>query len=134
MNRPLRSMICAVVIAVGVTSSPVFARPTKIALTKIDGDSSGLGKAVAEALDDGDLSIVSAKQVASTIESLGLKSKLSDRDLAKLAAELDVDAIIRGTFDRRAHRLRLTIFANGKKGKPFNLQVGNAKSDKFRKQ
>lgn len=134
MNRPLRWMICAAVIAMAGLAPPAFARPTRIVLTKIDGDARGVGQAVADALDDGDLTIVSDSKVERTIERLGLPAKLGDRDLEKLAAELEVDALVKGTFDRRAKKLKFTIFANGKKGKPFTIQVGNAKSDKFRKQ
>jgi hypothetical protein len=134
MKRSLRQLLCAAVIAIAGVSSLALARPTKIALTKIDGDASDLGKAVIAALDDSDLSIVTSKQVGRTSDLLGLDDRLSDRDVEKLAAQLDVDAVIKGTFDRRAHRLRFTIFANGKKGKSFSIQVSDASSDTFRKQ
>jgi hypothetical protein len=133
MKRALRWMICAVAMSIVGASLPAIARPSKIALTKIDGDESDLGKAVMEALEDTELSIVSAKKVGRVSDQLGLDDKPSDRDVERLASELDVDAIIKGTFDRRLHRLRFTIFANGKKGKSFAIQFSNASSDKFRK-
>jgi len=33
--------------------------------------------------------------------------------------------VVQGAFDRRGHKLRFTVFARGKKGKPFSVQVGN---------
>jgi hypothetical protein len=132
MPRLLHVMICVAVIAGVTISRPASARATKVAFTRIAGDTTGLGKAVAAALDDTELELVPARRVARAIDKLGL-ARLGDRELAKLAAELEVDAIVQGAFDRGAHRLRFTIFANGKKAKPFTVQVGKASSDKFRK-
>ena len=121
----------AVLLVAGAAGSS-DARPTKIALTKVDGDTSGVGKAVTDALDDTDLDIVSARQVNFTLSKLGLDGKLADADVERLAAALEVDAIVRSAYDRRERKMRFTIFANGQKGKPFTVQVGNAQSAKFR--
>lgn len=135
MNRPPRLMICVAAIAglLIAAASTASARPTKIAVTRIDGDTGNLRDTIADALDGSDRDIVSTGKLDRTIDKLGLADELSDRDLRKLAAALDADAVIQGAFDSRGHKLRLTIFANGKKGKPFNVQVSNASSDKFRK-
>ena len=136
MTRSLRLLmllgLTAAAIAVALPVAPAFARPTKVALTQITGDTTGLGKTVAGALEEGELEVVAGKQVTRAIDRLGLTGALGDRDLAKLADELEVDAVVKGAFDRRVHRLRFTVFAGGKQGKPFSLPVGNAGSDKFR--
>src|SRR5215468_6903057 len=133
MTRSLRLLMLVVVAAAAtVPATSALGRPTKVALTRIAGDTAGLGKAVAGALDDGELEVVAGKPVARAIDRLGLTRALGERDLAKLAEELEVDAVVKGAFDRRGHRLRFTIFAGGKQTKPFSVQVGNADSDKFR--
>ncbi|TMQ03984.1 MAG: hypothetical protein E6J90_12485 [Deltaproteobacteria bacterium] len=129
MARPQYLLSLAVLAALAV---PALARPTKVALTGIDGDTGGLGNAVAAALDDTDLEVVAGKPVVRAIQRLGLGKALGERDLVRLADELDVDAVVKGVFDRRGRKLRFTIFASGKSGKPFSLQVGNAGSDRFR--
>ena len=133
MTRSLRLLSFVVVAsAATVPAAAALARPTRVALTHITGDTTGLSKAVAGALD-GELDVVSGKQVTRAIDRLGLDDALGDRDLARLADELEVDAVVKGAFNRRGHRLRFTIFASGKHGKPFSLQVGNPGTERFRK-
>lgn len=117
MPRPLRLLICAA-LAVSAVSLPASARPTKVALTQIDGDTTGLWMAMEDALDDSNLEVVPTRRVTHRIERLGLDEDLPDRDIKKLAAELAVDAIVEGVFEPHARKLRFTIFANGKRGKP----------------
>jgi hypothetical protein len=135
MTRSLRLLMFVGVAAAataGALVSPAFARPTKVALTQIAGDTTGLGQTVAGALQEGELEVVAGTQVTRAIDRLGLTGALGERDLAKLADELEVDAVVKGAFDRRGHRLRFTVFAGGKQGKPFTVRVGNADSYKFR--
>jgi hypothetical protein len=133
MTRTLRLVMFVMVAAAAIVpAAPALARPTRVALTQITGDTSGLGKTVAGALAEGELEVVAGKQVSRAIDRLGLTDALGERDLAKLADDLEVDAVVKGAFDRRGHRLRFTIFAGGKQGKPFTVQVGNAGSDRFR--
>src|SRR5882672_5161936 len=133
MIRSLCLLMFVAAAAAALPAAPAFARPTKVALTPITGDTAGLGKTVAGALQDGELEIVAGKQVTRAIDRLGLTDALGERDLAKLADELEVDAVVQGRFDRRGHRLRFTVFAGGKQGKPFSVQVGKAGSDRFRR-
>ena len=136
MTRSLRLLMFVGVAAAATVgalpAAPAFARPTKVALTRITGDTTGLGKTVAGALQEGDLEVIAGKQVSRAVDRLGLSGALGERDLAKLADELEVDAVVKGAFDRRGHRLRFTVFAGGKQGKPFSVQVGNPGSDRFR--
>lgn len=131
MIRSLR-LLMFLGVAAAVLPTAALARPTKVALTRIAGDTAGLGKTVAGALEAGELEVVSGKQVTRAIDRLGLTSALGDRDLARLADELEVDAVVKGAVDRRGHRLRFTIFAGGKQGKPFSLPVTNPGTDRFR--
>jgi hypothetical protein len=133
MKRPLQLALCAAVLAVSINSNVAWARPTKIALTKVEGDVSGVGKAVTDALEDSELVIVPPKQVERTVVRLGLDDNFTDRGAAKLGEELEVDAVVRTAYDRRRNRMRFTIYANGKRVKPFSVEVVDAQSDKFRR-
>jgi hypothetical protein len=131
IKRSLQLMICAAMVVGGLPSA--LARPTRIAMTKVSGDASGVGRAVAEAIDDGSLVIVPAPRVARALERLKLDDQqLSDGDIGRLADELEVDAVIRGAYDRKTRKMRFTIFAGGKKAKPFAVVVRNPQSTKFR--
>jgi hypothetical protein len=133
MIRSLRMLMFLVVATAAILpASPALARPTKVALTRITGDTAGLSRTVAGALLEGELEVVAGKQVSRAIDRLGLTRALVEGELARLANELEVDAVVKGAFDRRGHRLRFTIFAGGKQGKPFTVKVGNADSDRFR--
>src|SRR4051812_38383962 len=133
MKRPLQLALCAAVLAVSISSNVAWARPTKIALTKVEGDVSGVGKAVTDALEDSELVIVPPKQVDRTIVRLGLDDNFTDRGAAKLSEELEGHAGGRTAYDRRRNRMRFTIYANGKRVKPFSVEVTDAQSDKFRR-
>jgi len=126
-------LVSCVVVAVAAAAVPAAARPTRVALTKITGDTTGLGKIVIGALDGSELEIVAGTPVSRALERLGLEEAVADRDVARLAAELEVEAVVTGAFDRRGHRLRFTIITAKSKTKPFTLQVGNARSEKFKK-
>ena len=132
MHRSLRLMVCTA-IAVLTASLPALARPTKVALTQIDGDKTGLWMAMEDALDDSSLDLVSTRRVMRLAERLELDEDLDDLAVMSLATELGLDAIIQGVFDPHTRKLRFTIFVNGKKGKPFNVQASDAGTDGFRK-
>jgi hypothetical protein len=124
----------AAILVIGVlVASPALARPTRIALTRFDGDDAGIGKAVAAALDDGDFEMISAKRVRRTMRELELGDAPSDRELQQLAAKLDVDAVVTGKVERDGHRLRLRIYTPQKRGKQFTVATANVDSAKFRK-
>jgi hypothetical protein len=69
-----------------------------------------------------------------TVDKLGLDSKMSERDLKKLANELEVDAIVRGDLSRSGKRklLHVKLFVNGKKVRGFKVEFASYKSEKFR--
>lgn len=137
MTRSLIMLLAGIAVVAAATGTaiagPAPSRPTRVALTKIEGDTAGLGKAVAAALEDTELEVVPGGRVARAVERLGLDEALGDRDLGKLCMELEVDAVVKGVFDRRGQRLRFTIFADGKKTKLFNIKIASPGAAKFRK-
>jgi hypothetical protein len=130
MTRPL-----AIAIALIVATLPgrVLARP-RVALPPFDGDPGGeVQDAVADALD-GAFAIVGPKEVNRTADKLGLEGKYSDRDLKKLASELDADAVVQGEVSSRHghHLLHFRLFVHGKKVRGFKVEFASMKSKKFR--
>ena len=130
MTRAQQLLSFAVLVTSVTGASVASARPTKVALT-IESDSNSLRKAINGALDDSDVEVVPAKQVTRAIDRLGLDD-LDERGLGKLAAQLDVDAVVKGAVDASGSKLRLTLFSNGKTGKPFTVKVGKASPDVVR--
>jgi hypothetical protein len=126
-------MILAV-LAVSAAALPARARPTKVAMTQIDGDTIGLWMAMEDALDDKNLEVVPTRHVTHVIDRLGLDEDLADRDIQKLAAELGADAIVQGVFEPHTRKVRFTIFAHGTRGRPFTVAARYAGTDQFRKQ
>lgn len=114
-------------------SEAALAKP-KVALIAFEGDDSGaLSDTVADLLD-GDYKLAGSRQVSRTVDKLGLDSNLSERDLKKLANELEVDAIVRGDLSRSGKRklLHVKLFVNGKKVRGFKVEFASYKSEKFR--
>ena len=131
-RAPWSWLICAAVLA--ATAAPGLARPTKVAFAAFEGDTgAAIGAAITGALDDSDLEIVGPHKVHRAIERLGFDDAIEDRQLKKLAAELEVDAVVQGALDRRHHKLQLEVYARGRKTKPFTLEVADTSSSKFRK-
>jgi hypothetical protein len=71
--------------------------------------------------------------VSWVIDRLGLEDDFGDRGAARLTEELEVDAIVKGSFDRRGRKMKFVIYAGGKKAKPFTVDVVDAGSDKFQR-
>ncbi|HEY0191888.1 MAG TPA: hypothetical protein VGC42_12290, partial [Kofleriaceae bacterium] len=115
--------------------SAASAKP-KIALTAIDGDASGdVHDAVAEALEGKDVSLISAAQVNRAVDKLGDPSEYTDKELKKLATQLEADAIVLGTLEKSggSKSLKFRIFAHKKMAKGFTVNFKDAKSKKFHK-
>src|SRR4029079_15574826 len=113
----------AFAIAVIVVSLPglATARP-RVALIQLEGDPGGeVQDAVHSALDS-DVALVGPKEVNRAIDKLGFESDMSEKDLKKLANELDADAIVQGkvsTGDNDHRILHVRLFNKGKKVKGF---------------
>lgn len=112
-----------------------WAKP-RVAIVEFDNDPGGeLSDVVAELLE-GDYSISGPSQVRRTVDKLGLDNELSsEKQLKKVAKELDAEAIIRGDVTSKSGGrkiLHLKFFAGGKKIKGFKVEFVSAKSDKMR--
>ncbi|MDB4958070.1 MAG: hypothetical protein JWO36_5639, partial [Myxococcales bacterium] len=129
-----RSLALAIVSAVlmmlpGAASA---ARP-RVALIKFDGDPGGeVQDLVSEALD-GDTLVVGPKEVNRTVDKLGLSDDMSEKELKKLATELDADAVVQGKIGKKGDNriAHFKLFVHGKK-KGFSVEFSNLKSEKLK--
>jgi hypothetical protein len=132
MTRPLVLAFCAAFLLLSHAAS---AKP-KVALTQIEGDGSGdVRDAVVEALEGGkELSLISGKEVNRAVDKLGDLADLTDKDLKKLATELEADAIVMGKLDKvgSSRTLKFRLFVHKKPAKGFTMSFKDAKSEKFR--
>lgn len=114
-------------------ASSALAKP-KVALVAFEGDANGTISEVLADLLDGDYAVAGSRQVSRTLDKLGLDTELSEKDLRKLANELEVDAIIRGDLSKSGKRklLHVKLFVNGKKVRGFKVEFASHKSAKFK--
>ena len=108
----------------------------RVAIVEFEGDPGGeLSDTVAELLE-GDYAISGPSQVRRTVDKLGLDAELSsEKQLKKVAKELDAEAVIRGDVaEKNGGRkiLHVKLFAGGKKVKGFKVEFVSTKSDKMR--
>src|SRR5215468_8390538 len=132
MTRALALICCAASFLASHTAS---AKPTKVALTQIEGDATGdVHDAVAEALEGKELSLIGSREVNRAVDKLGDISDLTEKDFKKLATELEVDAIVAGKLDKvgTAKTLKFRLFVHKKMAKGFTVSFKDAKSEKFR--
>lgn len=133
INAPMaRSLAVSIGVAVLVASAAAHAKP-RVAVVPFEGDDDGtVQEVVADLLDD-DFSVEGSRTVSRTVDKLDLGSNLSEKDLEKLANELDLDAILRGDLRKkgRRHLLHLMLFVNGKKVRGFKVEFASAESEKF---
>jgi hypothetical protein len=116
-----------------LVSGVALAKP-KVAVVAFEGDGNGTVHDVVSELLDTDYQVTGARQVTRTIDKLGLDTEMSDKDLKKLANELEVDAIVRGDLSKSGKRklLHVKLFVNGKKVRGFKVEFASAESDKFK--
>src|SRR3954470_4457923 len=132
MTRALALICCA---ASFLVSHAASAKPSRVALTQIEGDATGdVHDAVAEALEGKELSLIASREVNRAVDKLGDLSDLSEKDFKKLASELDADAIVAGKLDKcgTARTLKFRLFVHKKMAKGFTVSFKDAKSEKFR--
>lgn len=132
MTRALALICCA---ASFLVSHPASAKPSRVALTQIEGDASGdVRDAVAEALEGKELSLIASREVNRAVDKLGGLSDLTEKDFKKLASELDADAVVAGKLDKvgSAKTLKFRMFVHKKMAKGFTVSFKDAKSEKFR--
>jgi hypothetical protein len=132
MTRALALICCA---ASFLVSHAALAKPSRVALTQIEGDATGdVHDAVAEALEGKELSLIGSREVNRAVDKLGDLSELTEKDFKKLAGELDADAIVAGKLDKvgSAKTLKFRLFVHKKMAKGFTVSFKDAKSEKFR--
>src|SRR3954471_3513699 len=132
MTRALALICCAASFLVSPAAS---AKPSRVALTQIEGDASGdVHDAVAEALEGKELSLIASREVNRAVDKLGDLSDLTEKDFKKLASELDADAIVAGKLDKigGARTLKFRLYVHKKMAKGFTLSFKDVKSEKFR--
>jgi hypothetical protein len=115
--------------AVGTSEAKV-----RVAVVAFEGDDNGAVQEVVTDLLDGDYTVAGSKSVNRTLDKLGLDANLSDKDLKKLANELEVDAILRGDLSQKGTRklLHVKVYLNGKKVRGFKVEFASVKSEKFK--
>jgi hypothetical protein len=123
-------------LAIGVAlllPSVAWAKP-RVALAPIEGDSAGAIEDMVAELLDGDYSVAGPSQVRRKIDKLELGEKLGEKDLKKLAKELEADAIVRGDLTTKGkHKvLHVRLFVHGKRVKGFKIEFGSARSQKLK--
>ena len=109
------------------------ARP-RVALLQLEGDPGGEVQDAVNAALESDLALLGPSQVKRTIDKLGFDSDLTERDLKKLANELEADAIVQGKVSSGEddHRiLHVRLFHKGKKVKGFKVEF-NVAGAKFK--
>jgi hypothetical protein len=118
---------------VGLLAGSALAKP-RVAVVAFDGDDNGAVQEVVTDLLDGDYTVSGTKTVNRTVDKLGLDANLSDKDLKKLANELEVDAILRGDLQQKGGKklLHVKVFLNGKKVRGFKVEFASVKSEKFK--
>lgn len=123
-------LICSIAIWVSVAS----AKP-RVAVTPIEGDDSGdMRDAVADALDGGELDVISTGKVTKAFDKLGYEGELSEKQAKKVAKELEADAVLHGKLGKSGKNktLRFSLFVGGKKQRGFKVTFNNEKSPTFR--
>src|SRR5882672_3093393 len=134
MTRALALICCAASFLVSQARA-ASAKPSRVALTQIEGDASGdVHDAVAEALEGKELSLIATREVNRAVDKLGDLSDLTEKDFKKLASELDADAVVAGKLDKvgSAKTLKFRLFVHKKMAKGFTVSFKDAKSEKFR--
>jgi hypothetical protein len=134
MMRTLATATLVMTALMAVSPSSALAKP-KIALTAIDGDSSGsVGDAVTEALDGEDLVVIPQRTVNKAVDKLGLDAEMTEKQAKKLSTEVEADAVVIGTLGKAGANktLHFTLYIHGKKARGFKVTFNNAKSDRFK--
>ena len=128
--RTLATLVFVLVAVPGLA----LAKP-RVALVPLDNDSGGdVQDAVVDALGGDELALVGPKQVARAEDKLGLDGALSEKQLKKLASELEADAVVQASVSMKGSNkvLHFKLFVHGKKQKGFKIEFGSASSKKFK--
>jgi len=128
----MRPLVLAIGVALMLPS--VALAKSRVALVPFEGDNGGAVEDLVADVLDGDYTVAGPSQVRRTIDKLGLESELSERDLKKLANELEAEAIVRGDVTtKNGHKvLHVRLFVNGKRIHGFKVEFASTRSDKMK--
>lgn len=115
-------------------SGAAWAKPKVVVLAFSGDPKEEARRAVVAALAD-DIRLVSRKAVRRNVDKLELDPEdLSEKDLRKLADELEAEAIIQASLSKSPPNkvLHFKLFVHGKKATGFTIEFGSLKSKKFR--
>src|SRR6476619_1726846 len=121
MTRALALICCA---ASFLVSHAASAKPSRVALTQIEGDASGdIRDAVAEALEGKELSLIGSREVNRAVDKIGDLADLTEKDFKKLASDLEADAIVAGKLEKvgSARTLKFRLLVHKKMAKGFTV-------------
>jgi opacity protein-like surface antigen len=107
------------------------AKPTKLAICHLDGDSGNkIGQAVAAALDGKEYTVVGPVKVDKTVDKLGYSGDLDTKQMREVQDELGVTAMISGRVEKEGNRrtLHLKVVVHGKKSPVFTIQFKDPNS------
>jgi len=133
----IRTFGFAILVVLGTGLATVADAKPKVALVEFEDDTAGeMQDLVAEALE-GDFKVITSRAVAKTIDKLGYDATdLSEKQLKKIAKELEAGAVIRGDLNKKkksGHKvLHVMLFVNGKKVRGFRIEFVSAKSQKVK--
>src|ERR1051326_7019043 len=117
---------------VGVVSPwEAAAKPTKLAICHLDGDSGNkIGQAVAAALDGKEYTVVGPTKVEHTVDKLGYSNDLDTKQMREVQDELGASALIAGRVEKEGNRRTLHPkgVVHGKKSPSFAIQFKDPKS------
>jgi len=124
----------ALAIAIGVVLPALALAKPKVAVVQFDGDSNGQVQDVVADLLEEDYAVTGPKQVNRALNKLGFEADMTDKQLKKLANELEADAIVRGDLSQSGKRklLHVRLFLNGKRIRGFKVEFASVKSEKFK--
>lgn len=133
----IRTFGLAILVVLGVGLATVADAKPKVALVEFEDDTAGeMQDLVAEALED-DFKVITSRAVAKTIDKLGYDATdLSEKQLKKIAKELEAGAVIRGDLNKKkksGHKvLHVMLFVNGKKVRGFRIEFVSPRSQKVK--
>ncbi|MEO7735941.1 MAG: hypothetical protein ABIY55_33605 [Kofleriaceae bacterium] len=133
MIRPLALLVCAFTIF--LVPGAALAKPPKVALTEIEGDTNGeIRAAVIASLDSKELALVNSKDVSRASTKIGPVADFTEKDFGKLAAALEADAIVLAKLDKSGETisLKFRLYIHNKMEKGFTISFKDPKSPKFR--
>lgn len=126
----MRTLLAFLLVAVPALA---LAKPT-IAVAPLEGDSGNkIAKVVAEVAEE-DAKVIGPKETEKAMDKLGLSTEMDRKDLTKLRAKLDADAVVNGKLEKdgKTRTLELGVTSKGRKTQKFTLTFKSSDSEKFR--